>query len=222
MSILQEINNPKKKLNHGIIRVVPVPERIVITWMIGSRCNYDCMYCPNDIHDMVSPHPDLEQMKRVWHSMHQKTQHLGIPYKVSLTGGEVTANKSLLPMIEYLRRPEFNVGEIFVTTNGSASVNYYKKLAALVNGIGFSTHTEFFDESKFFPTVLAINKIMIRPEKSIQVNIMDEYWAQDRIKIYCEWLDRHGIAYSVNKINHAVNTRDFPKKEGVLNFDFSK
>jgi len=222
MPILHEINSSHKKLNHGIIKIVPVPERIAITWMIGSRCNFDCMYCPSNFHDMVSPHPNLEQMKKVWHAMHKKTQHLGIAYKVSLTGGEVTANKSLLPMIDYLRRPEFNVGEIFVTTNGSASLNYYKRLAALVNGIGFSTHTEFFNESKFFPTVLAINKIMIRPEKSIHVNVMDEYWAQDRIQLYCEWLTRHDISYSLNKINHAVNTRDFPKLQGALNFDFSK
>jgi hypothetical protein len=107
-----------------------------------------------------------------------------ITYKISFTGGEVTANKSFLPLIEYLRSGLFDIGQLVVTTNGSASVNYYRRLSELVDSISFSTHSEFFDEAEFFNKVHEINKIMPKPGKSVHVNIMDEWWNQERIELY--------------------------------------
>jgi molybdenum cofactor biosynthesis enzyme MoaA len=202
-----------------IIRVEPTQSYIALTWMIGSRCNYDCMYCPEELHDAVSKHPDMEKLKTVWNNFYQKTQHLGLPYKLSFTGGEVTANKSFLPLIEHLTSNSFNVKQIFVTTNGSASENYYRRLSKLVTGITFSTHSEFFNEAEFFNKVRAINDIMIRPEKSIHVNIMDEYWNQDRVPLYQTWLDSHNISNSINKIDYGHGTRTIPIINGVKNIE---
>jgi MoaA/NifB/PqqE/SkfB family radical SAM enzyme len=202
----------------SIIRVEPITPVISLTWMIGSRCNYDCMYCPTELHDMTSKHPDLDKLKQAWHSLYSKTQHMNLPYKLSFTGGEVTANKQFLPLIEYLKS-EFNIGQIFVTTNGSASLNYYTRLASLVNGISFSTHSEFFNEQEFFDKVAAIDQLMIRPEKSVHVNIMDESWNQDRIALYRAWLEKHNISHSINAVDYTQQTRDTPLMKGVYNLE---
>ena len=198
-----------------IVSIRPSDQSIAITWMIGSRCNYDCMYCPPELHDSTSRHPDLEQLKAVWQSMYEKTCNIGLPYKLSFTGGEVTANKSFLPLVEYLKAGAFGVNQIFVTTNGSASINYYTKLSALINGISFSTHSEHIEEQQFFDKVLAISKLMTRPERSVHVNIMDEFWNQDRIPLYQQWLDKHSISHSVNTINYAQQTRTTPILKGI-------
>ena len=192
---------------------------IALTWMIGSRCNYDCMYCPADVHDTVSPHADFEKLKTAWHSLHEKTQNQGLSYKISFTGGEVTANRSFLPLIEYLRSGAFNIGQLIVTTNGSASVNYYRRLSQLVDSISFSTHSEFFDEAEFFDKVDEINKIMPRPQKSVHVNIMDEWWNQDRLDLYKSWLDTHEIPYSINCVDYSQQTRSYPLKQGKQNLE---
>lgn len=175
---------------------------VSLTWMIGSRCNYACSYCPAELHDDYSPHPDLEKLKQAWDSFYQKTKHIGLPYKVSFSGGEVTANKSFLPLIEYLRNGEFNIGQLLVVTNGSASKAYYLRLAKLVDAISFSTHTEFWDEAKFLDTVIAVNQVMIRPQKSIHVNIMDEPKARHRFQEFLSIFDEHNISSSINKINY--------------------
>jgi molybdenum cofactor biosynthesis enzyme MoaA len=206
------LTNPK------IIRVEPVVPVVSLSWMIGSRCNYDCMYCPTELHDTTSTHPDLDKLKAAWLSLYSKTKHLNLPYKLSFTGGEVTANKSFLPLIEYLSS-EFDIQQIIVTTNGSASINYYTRLAHMVHAISFSTHSEFFNEQEFFDKVNVINKIMIRPEKSLHVNIMDEYWNKERIKLYSAWLAAHDISYSVNVINYNKQTRDTPLMKGVYNLE---
>jgi len=202
-----------------IIQVEPIEPYVSLTWMIGSRCNYECVYCPPDLNDKTSAHPDLEKLKTSWLLFYEKTKHLNLPYKISFTGGEVTANKSFLPLIEYLNIENFNIKQLIVTTNGSASENYYQQLANMVTDISFSTHSEFFNEADFFIKVHAIDKIMIRPEKSVHVNIMDEWWNKDRIPLYQAWLDKHNISHSVNKIDYQLSVRTVPMINGVKNIE---
>lgn len=187
-----------------IVRVEPTTPMVNLDWMIGSRCNYACSYCPSEFHDDFSPHPDLDKLKQAWMNFYNKTCDLGLPYKISLTGGEVTANRSFLPLIEFLREGNFNIGQLLVSTNGSASTAYYLRLAELVDSISFSTHSEFWNESKFFETVIAVNKVMIRPEKSCHVNIMDEEWNRANFSRYQELLTQHDVSHSVNFINYDV------------------
>jgi MoaA/NifB/PqqE/SkfB family radical SAM enzyme len=202
-----------------IIRVEPTDSYIMLTWMIGSRCNYDCMYCPTELHDATSKGPEFEKLKLAWDSFYFKTKHIGLPYKISFTGGEVTAIKSFLPLIEYLRSDHFNLAQLLVTTNGSASVNYYRRLAELVHAISFSTHSEFFNEQEFFNKVKEIDQIMIRPERSVHVNIMDEYWNQDRIELYKSWCTKHNISYSTNLVDYDRQTRTQPIMQGTYNLE---
>ena len=202
-----------------IIRVEPTDPMLILTWMIGARCNYDCMYCPEELHDNTSSHPDLEKLKLAWLNLYTKTQQLNLPYKISFTGGEVTANKSFLPLIEYVKNGNFNIGQLIVTTNGSASLRYYQRLCSLVDAVSFSTHSEFFDEADFFYKVEQLNKIMIRPEKSFHVNIMDEYWNQDRIPLYQSWLQERNISHSINSINYSRQTRTHVLSQGKQNLE---
>lgn len=200
-----------------IIQVVPAPEYFSITWMLGSRCNYDCMYCHRDWHDMTSKPHDLELMKTAWKNIYEKSRDRALPYKISFTGGEVTANKNFLPFVRWLRETYDDVSMILVTSNGSASLRYYKKLVDLVESISFSTHSEHIDEKDFFAKVEALDPLMVRPKKSFHVNIMDEYWNRDRIPLYKSRLDSLGISNSVNTINYSYKTRDFPIMKGKLN-----
>lgn len=202
-----------------IIQVEPVEPSVALSWMIGSRCNYDCVYCPPEFHDMTSTHPDLAKLKTTWNSFYEKTKHLDLPYKLSFTGGEVTANKGFLPLMEYLNSSDFNIKQLIISTNGSASENYYRRLANLVTDISFSIHSEFFNEAEFFVKVRAINEIMIRPTKSVHVNIMDEWWNRDRIPLYQDWLTRYNISYSVNKITQHPGTGTIPILKGVKNIE---
>jgi len=190
-----------------IVQVKPIEEYFSITWMLGSRCNYDCMYCPDELHDMTSRPHDLETMKQVWQNIYNKSQYKKLPYKISFTGGEVTANKNFLPLVQWLRETFDDIKMILLTTNGSASKNYYLKIANYVESISFSTHSEFMDEQEFFIKVEAVDHVMIRPEKSLHVNIMDEYWNQDRIELYKQWLTQRNISHSVNVIDYTVGTR---------------
>lgn len=202
---------------HKIIKIEPVPKYYSLTWMLGSLCNYDCMYCPKELHDITSRPHSLETMQTAWRNIYEKTQHFNLKYKISFTGGEVTANKNFLPLVEWLRASYDNIAIIGITTNGSAGMNYYSKLAKVVEFISFSTHSEFMDEQEFFNKALALHHLMVFPEKSLHVNIMNEYWNRDRIEIYRQWLDHHQISYSINEIDYSSKIRNFNVTQGKSN-----
>lgn len=206
-------------MTNQIVSVTPVPEYFNLTWMLGSRCNYDCMYCPTELHDSTSRPHDLDQMQQAWKNIFEKTKHKKLPYKISFTGGEVTANRNFLPMVRWLRNNYNEIEMILITTNGSASKRYYMDLSKHVESISFSTHSEFIDEAKFFDTVLTVDRLMIRPKKSVHVNIMNEYWNQERIEIYKAWLNTHNISHSVNLINYNRATRMQVFKQGKQNLE---
>lgn len=202
-----------------IVYVEPVPEYFSVTWMLGSRCNYDCMYCSDYYHDNTSTPHSLETMQQVWKNIYKQTKHKNLPYKISFTGGEVTVNKNFLPLVQWLRANYPEISMILFTSNGSASLNHYKKLAACVESISFSTHSEHIKEQEFFEKAFEIDKLMVRPKKSFHVNIMNEYWNTDRIPLYEQWLNDRNISYSVNLIDYSRKTRDHANIQGVFNLE---
>ena len=40
-----------------------VQESVKVEWNLGKRCNYDCSYCPAEIHDNTSKHTDIKLLK---------------------------------------------------------------------------------------------------------------------------------------------------------------
>ena len=36
-----------------------------VDWFIGKRCNFDCDYCPDGLHDNYSPHYKFENTKKL-------------------------------------------------------------------------------------------------------------------------------------------------------------
>lgn len=200
-----------------IIRIEPAHRVFSITWNLGLRCNYDCMYCPPIFHDSTSAHKSLQELKSTWIAIVDKSQGKNLKYKISFTGGEVTGNRNFIPFLSWLRATyTHNIDKILLTTNGSATLKYYQRLLALVDNISFSVHSEHINEQKFFDIVIALQK-QLPPNKHIHVNIMDEWWNQDRIKIYSDLLTKHRISYNVNQIDYSLQTRPYTIMKGKLN-----
>jgi MoaA/NifB/PqqE/SkfB family radical SAM enzyme len=200
-----------------IVKIEPVEPAISLTWTLSARCNYDCMYCPTEYHDSTSELPTLSQLKAAWLNFYNKTHNKSLQYKISFTGGEPTVNKAFLPFVSWLR--QYDVSQIIVTTNGSASLSFYKKLANIVDVISISTHSEFINEKEFFKKVLELNKLLPRPAKSLHVNIMDEWWNTQRTMLYADWCVANDVSHSVNKINYLHQTRTVPMMKGTYNLD---
>lgn len=205
--------------NNRIIKVRPIDDYFTIDWQVGIRCNYDCMYCSTAWHDDHSTHHDLETMKQVWKNIVDQTGHLGLLYKISFAGGELTTNKDFLPFVTWLRE-HYNqqLFKVMLTTNGSASYRYYFDMFNSIDNISFSFHSEHADETKFFDKAIHLRQT-IAENKFIHVCIMNEFWNQDRIPHYVRLLEQHNVSYNINEIDYSYQTRTIPIMKGALNLD---
>jgi len=108
---------------------------IKIEWNLGKRCNYDCSYCPSEIHDNTSPHTDIDVLKATI----DKLTSLDKPIRLSFTGGEPTVHPKFSELIKYARHK--GIQWISVTTNGTLPYEFYASLP--VDQYVFSLHLEY-------------------------------------------------------------------------------
>jgi len=177
------------------------------------------MYCPTKWHDITSRQHTLAELQQYWKDIYSKSQHKNLKYKISFTGGELTSNRDFLPFVEWLRtKYQDSIFQILVTTNGSATTRYYTRMFEYVDNISFSVHSEHIDEQKFFNMIRDI-KISIPDKKFIHVNIMNEFWNQNRINAYKLLLENLGVSYSLNEVDYSLRTRENPVIKGKLNLE---
>ena len=126
----------------------PHQASIKIEWNLGKRCNYDCSYCPGEIHDSTSPHTDIETLK----STVDKLLTLGKPIRLSFTGGEPCVHPKFDELVKYCKHT--GISWISVTTNGTRPYEFYAGLP--VDQYVFSIHLEY-DWQRVFKTVEQMN-----------------------------------------------------------------
>lgn len=123
---------------------------IKVEWNLGKRCNYDCSYCPSEIHDNTSLHTDIEILKAAV----DKLASLGKPIRLSFTGGEPCVHPKFTELVKYCKY--VGVTWISVTTNGTMPYEFYANLPA--DQFVFSIHLEY-DWQRVFNTVESIHKL---------------------------------------------------------------
>jgi MoaA/NifB/PqqE/SkfB family radical SAM enzyme len=113
----------------------PHQNAIKVEWNLGKRCNYDCSYCPAEIHDNSSPHTDIEILKQAV----DKLITVGKPIRLSFTGGEPTVHPQFRELVQYCKH--VGISWISVTTNGTLPYEFYASLP--VDQYVFSLHLEY-------------------------------------------------------------------------------
>jgi hypothetical protein len=166
------------------------------------------MYCSPKWHNKVDTHFTLDQLKQFWIEIFTKTFEVKLLYKLTLSGGEVTGNKHLLPFLEWLRTEYGDkFSQIVLVSNGSASYKYYSRLLECVDNLSLSFHSEHADGEEFFDKVIQLKS---NSKKFIHVNLMNEYWNADQIPLYAQRLAEHNISYSIDPIDYSLQTRTHP------------
>jgi MoaA/NifB/PqqE/SkfB family radical SAM enzyme len=125
-------------------------DSIKVEWNLGKRCNYDCSYCPKEIHDSTSPHTDIEILKQSL----DKLAALGKPIRLSFTGGEPTVHPKFKELVQYCNH--VGISWISVTTNGTLPYDFYVNLP--VDQYVFSIHLEY-NWQRVFNTIESMHKL---------------------------------------------------------------
>jgi MoaA/NifB/PqqE/SkfB family radical SAM enzyme len=112
------------------------PGVLEVNWSINNICTNSCSYCSEILWNGTNHHYDwshAEKFLKVLFQKYEKTHFY-------LTGGEPTVSPFLLDLCQLIHE---NNGDIYITTNGVASIRKYEELSKYVLGFSFSWHPEF-------------------------------------------------------------------------------
>lgn len=165
---------------------------IKVEWNIGKRCNYDCSYCPSEIHDNHSSHVSLDTMKLVI----DKLTSLQKPIRLSMTGGEPSVNPNMPAAIRYMN--EVGIEYISMTTNGTMPSKWY--IDQLVDQYVISVHFEY-PTDKILQTILDMQS----SGYTVIAHLMAIHGKMDELREVSEVLDSRNIKYVVRRVRWVSN-----------------
>ncbi len=180
----------------------PHQDKIKVEWNLGKRCNYDCSYCPNEIHDNYSPHTDIEILKKAI----DKLCSIGKPIRLSFTGGEPTVHPKFNELLLYANYQD-NVSFISVTTNGTRTGDWYRHL--LVNQLVISLHFEY-DTNEILRKIIELRSPDNPHEiqKNVVVHVMAHQNHMKRVREAVNLLNVYQIPYNIRRVRWTEGDHD--------------
>lgn len=177
---------------------------IRVEWMISKRCNFNCSYCTEFVHDNYSNFPSLEVMKSTIDKLLLATEK---DIHLAITGGEPVLCKHLIDFCQYAKSYS-RIKDIAITTNGSRSFKYYKQLIEYVDGITFSYHFEYAKKERVPET---IKQLAVEYSKKINVHMMMLPTAFDEAIPLINDLRELNINVVIRRIRPAFDKYDLEK-----------
>lgn len=175
----------------------PHQDKIKVEWNLGKRCNYDCSYCPAEIHDNFSPHTDIEILK----ATADKLLSLG-NVRISFTGGEPTVHPKFEELVNYCKH--IGIGWVSVTTNGSRTPEWY--INQKPDHWVFSLHFADGNWRRVLSTIASVRKL--KHLTPVMVNVMAHHEYIEQAKDAVGILKLQNIPYVVRRIRWTEGDRD--------------
>lgn len=173
----------------------PHQSTIKVEWNLGKRCNYDCSYCPKEIHDNTSPHVEIEYV----YATIDKLTAIGKPIRLSFTGGEPTVHPKFREIVEYAKHK--GVTWINVTTNGTRTCDFYNNLS--VDQLVFSIHVEH-NWRKVLDTMLTVHN----KSRNVIAQIMAHHQHMNSIREIYSTCKDNSVPATVRRIRWVTDNRD--------------
>lgn len=127
--------------NESLLRInSKYPNTIQVTWLLNTICNFKCVYCKPSLYGGINHGFKWENGKKFIESTLQRLNKLKKNSNWAISGGEPTMSPFFPELIDILSKdPRVSIS---ISTNGSRSLKYWKKIAHKVNGLAFSFHPE--------------------------------------------------------------------------------
>ena len=181
---------------------LPNPERFMVTWDVGRRCNFDCSYCEVSRHDNVSRHHSYDELLSTFEFIKQYTE--GQEVNINFTGGEPTVNKAFWQLAEHIYNNESRF-RLSLTTNGAWHPSNTERIAKWFKGITVSYHAEGHTllKNQTMTNIKLLNNIDIW----LQVNVMMHADHFEECKQVCEELKNLNIKHNPRPIGDGTIER---------------
>ena len=147
MQEIKFINRADTDSNESYNRYEPIMGNnyIVIDWQLSNVCNYSCTYCHPDVYDGTRPWPELDTAIKFMKLTTDHYRSIGKSKIVwNLLGGEPTVWKNFSKFFNSVK--DYDPGcNVRILTNGSRTLNWWKRNANLFDEVIVSWHPERAD-----------------------------------------------------------------------------
>lgn len=161
-----------------------------ILWQVSDWCNFKCSYC-NDFHNGGN-----YKNNKFIDTMLQNLEHIinlyksnGVDFfKLSITGGEPTTWKGLIPLIEkFYDIVDKQNAEVKINTNLSRSLDFWQRYYRYFDIITASYHPEFSDKEQFLKNYKFLqDKTLVSARLMMHKDFFDDCISfSERIKTEC-------------------------------------
>jgi MoaA/NifB/PqqE/SkfB family radical SAM enzyme len=174
-----------------------------VNWYIVKRCNYDCSYCSDELHDKVSERPSLEKMMTGANNIFAHIDPKDVYFDFS--GGEPTIIPQFDEFIKWLKEDK-KIGRVGFISNGTRKFHYYDRILQWADHITISYHFEYAKDDILLPKLVELHK---KYGKKIRVQVMMNAHHYDRVVRVVEVLQENNMFYSIRKIRTKRNTPGF-------------
>lgn len=210
------------KSQRKLIAVDAPKKYVAITWQVNNFCNYSCMYCnPGNWAGEFKNEGNLERYLTnldYFIGTYKAAGYEG--FKFFFSGGEPTAWRNFLPIVEHLRNsvPDCTIA---VNTNLSRPLAWWKKHVYLIDDIVASFHVEFADKEKYKEKNIYLcdkvnylsTKLLLHDERFWEVVEFGEELKKVMPNYFIEWTP----LYDEMTVNAGPWKYDDPEKEKFVN-----
>lgn len=183
------------------------PEVVIVTWMLGKRCNYDCSYCPPHLHDLASPHLDLDVVKNFLAKIDKWAEENQKRLRFSLTGGEPYVHPDILTILENIFCLRTASDQLTVITNGSLPLSLYQKSLEYVTNLTISIHLERSQDEveKVVAKIIELNR---NHGKFLNVNLICVATELEMVKRVKATLEDNNVKHVLRRIRPNFDEND--------------
>ena len=196
------------------------PDTLNVGWELTTTCNYHCWYCPDYFHNGKYRWPDLDSALEFFHELCTRRKHVS----VDIQGGEPTLWPGLSDFV--FNKPD-NLS-VEVTTNGSRTVEWWKRHYKKFDQITFSFHPDTADPNHFIDVMNAIADgsvhihVFLLAVHSHQKKLMKLYedLEKSNLPLDCNFkilIDRNMDTPSISENNGLYDIEDFKSNKFYRN-----
>ena len=187
--------------------------RLRINYELHNVCNFKCWYCFPGSNEGTYRWPDLELVKKnIKHLIDYYKETLGKEYfDLNVLGGEPTLWPELGDFVKFLKDTYGDKVAIMVTTNGSRTLNWWKKNAQYFDKVLISHHLSEGKKEHVRDVADALYEAPVYVDVAVLMDPKNWDKGVDAIEYFKKSKHRWGI-HSNEVIHDLINYTDDQKK----------
>ena len=159
-----------------------------IQWLLGNICNYNCSYCPDHLHSNDTRLYSDESLADSIRYVANELRAVGRDARIEFVGGEPTLHEGIITGLSSTGSNQ--PGGNKLTTNGSASLEWYKENYIYFSHIEISYHIPWANLQHIVETVNYLKTLEEGPSVEVMVHATndDVHWGK-AIDVYEQLID---------------------------------